>query len=674
MSEQYVQAVVARYMVNALESMGRYSSLNQGALDFLHQNYPFYDFKQDSAFDENAKKTGLYIDRLSSLIADWEQDGPSREYAKIETLAGKLGLDHEDIEIIRFGYALKTEPFLVEFICHMSNEVNWMSIPKQLSCFLNFPPSLISSKCLSSSKLINTGLIDVSFHRFGRGVDDAIALPAYLIKWIECQDDADILTMLCGTSVKSPLKYEHYDHIKDVRDTLKRFLEGSLHNRKSKGTNILVYGEIGTGKTEFAKVIAGHIGANLYAIGEECSAEDTFEISRDERLCKLKMAGYLLEDVPSAILLFDEMEDLLNCGYGPKKESKVFMNRLLETNAVPTIWVSNSINLFDTSFLRRMSFVVEMKSPPAHARKIIWDNICTETGFSMKPDDAEALSKQFDDPPAFIAKAINGAKVMEGGVSDISYMLNSMRKSVGLKPAAGATMLPQKFDESLVNVSMDLDALSRKLSNKGVPLNFSLCLYGASGTGKSAYARYLADRMGMDVSHIRASDILSPYVGATEENIANAFEDAAAKREFLIFDEADSFLSDRKNARNAWEITAINEMLTWMESHPYPFVCTTNLMDRIDNAALRRFTFKVKFDFLNQVQIKKAFYSFFNTQMPDSGRCLHATTIGDFSVVKKKAGLLGVKSDSRIIFDMLAEEAECRTPVRAPVGFLAKAE
>ena len=36
----------------------------------------------------------------------------------------------------------------------------------------------------------------------------------------------------------------------------------------------------------------------------------------------------------------------------------------------------------------------------------------------------------------------------------------------------------------------------------------------------------------------------------------------------LIFDEADSFLFDRREAVRSWEVTQVNEMLTWMEHLP----------------------------------------------------------------------------------------------------------
>jgi len=56
-----------------------------------------------------------------------------------------------------------------------------------------------------------------------------------------------------------------------------------------------------------------------------------------------------------------------------------------------------------------------------------------------------------------------------------------------------------------------------------------------------------------------------------------------------------SFLRDRTREHNAWEVTKVNELLTRMEAFEGLFVCSTNLIDDLDPAALRRFDLKVRF-------------------------------------------------------------------------------
>ena len=169
--------------------------------------------------------------------------------------------------------------------------------------------------------------------------------------------------------------------------------------------------------------------------------------------------------------------------------------------------------------------------------------------------------------------------------------------------------------ETKIKVSNLHKAFGKKVVLDGVDLEIkkgeSLVVIGGSGTGKSAYARYLAAQLEMPVICKKASELLSMYVGGSEANIAAAFAEARENRAMLVFDEADSFLQERSAAGRSWEITQVNEMLTQMENHPLPFVCTTNLHERLDKASLRRFTFKVKYDYLSPQQRQTAADYFF---------------------------------------------------------------
>ena len=136
-----------------------------------------------------------------------------------------------------------------------------------------------------------------------------------------------------------------------------------------------------------------------------------------------------------------------------------------------------------------------------------------------------------------------------------------------------------------------------------------MCLQGPPGTGKSAFVRHLAEHLGLEVVQKRASDLMSMWVGGTEQRIAAAFAEARDSGAFLVFDEADSLLADRRFAHRSWEVSQVNEMLTWMESHPLPFACTTNFGEHLDPATLRRFVFKVTLDYLSPAQAECAWPS-----------------------------------------------------------------
>jgi transitional endoplasmic reticulum ATPase len=170
----------------------------------------------------------------------------------------------------------------------------------------------------------------------------------------------------------------------------------------------------------------------------------------------------------------------------------------------------------------------------------------------------------------------------------------------------------------------------------------------------------------MEVMQRRASDLLSKWIGDSEKQIAAAFATARRQRAMLIIDEADSLLLDRRDALRSWEVSQVNEMLTWMESHPLPFVCTTNLVDRLDQASLRRFTLKLRFDPLTRDRAAYAFERFFGLPVPHLPP--EWLTPGDFATVRRKRELFR-SADVGCLMGWLAEEVEAKGVVRRPIGF-----
>ncbi|MCU0755953.1 MAG: ATP-binding protein [Xanthomonadales bacterium] len=129
-----------------------------------------------------------------------------------------------------------------------------------------------------------------------------------------------------------------------------------------------------------------------------------------------------------------------------------------------------------------------------------------------------------------------------------------------------------------------------------------LCLYGPPGTGKSAWAQYLAERLGVPMLQKRASDLLSKWVGDNEKHIAAAFAEAAREGALLLIDEADSLLHDRRKAQQRWQVAQVNELLTQIEIYDGLLVICTNLYEDLDPAALRRFDIRAEFAYLRPEQ------------------------------------------------------------------------
>ena len=201
--------------------------------------------------------------------------------------------------------------------------------------------------------------------------------------------------------------------------------------------------------------------------------------------------------------------------------------------------------------------------------------------------------------------------------------------------------------------------------------DFSMCLYGLPGTGKSEYGMFLAQELGLTPWRIKYSDLADKYVGDTEKKISLAFEQAKDEHKFMIIDEADSLISNRADANASWERTQVNEMLVQIEHHPYPIVCSTNLKDTIDRAALRRFTFKVEFKPFTQEHAQKAFKVIFGYDLPQGIVLPQDLTLGEYAAVKKQARFLGIEKDPQALWAAILSEAASKQ-VGRPMGFTAE--
>ena len=145
-------------------------------------------------------------------------------------------------------------------------------------------------------------------------------------------------------------------------------------------------------------------------------------------------------------------------------------------------------------------------------------------------------------------------------------------------------------------------------------------------------------------------------------------KEAKEKKALLIFDEADSFLYNRQNAIRSWEVAEVNEMLTQMEKHELPFVCTTNLMESLDKACLRRFTFKVEYKYMTPEQNTLAFKHFFGIEGVDLSH-MSGLTPADFVVTKEKAEIMGCMGSIEELIKLLEAEQKQKAPSARHIGF-----
>ncbi|MGZ9267410.1 MAG: AAA family ATPase, partial [Sulfuricurvum sp.] len=427
-----------------------------------------------------------------------------------------------------------------------------------------------------------------------------------------------------------------------------------------------LYGRPGTGKTELVKAIAKEIEMELYEVSY--ADEDDDPIEGTKRLRAYRTAQSLFSKKP-IILMFDEIEDVISAehdgmfGMRKRQNNKGWINRILESNAIPTIWITNSVHSMDDAIVRRFDMAIEVPIPPKSKRREIIEHYSQSL---LSTESIKTIAENENVAPAIITRAAKVMEAIKDQTTDASksfeMLINSTLKAQGLS-SINKTIegnLPDSYDPSYVNTSLDLKKLLSGIESSN---SARLCLYGVPGTGKSAFGKWIARELDKPFLLKKGSDLISMYVGGTEKNIANAFREAKDEGAVLVFDEVDSFLQDRRTAKASWEVTQVNEMLVQMENYEGIFIATTNLMSGLDQASLRRFDLKLEFGYLTSENALRLFEAEskmlgigeITRSVRSSVESLSRLAPGDFAAVRRQSRFAPIITADDL-FDRLRSE------------------
>ncbi len=121
---------------------------------------------------------------------------------------------------------------------------------------------------------------------------------------------------------------------------------------------------------------------------------------------------------------------------------------------------------------------------------------------------------------------------------------------------------------------------------------------GPSGTGKTLCAGLVARELGLELFRVDLANVVSKYIGETEERLSKLFDASSESGVALLFDEADSLFSKRTDVQSSVDRYAnleVNYLLQRLEEHDGVVILTTNHPDSIDSAFMRRIRFKPQF-------------------------------------------------------------------------------
>jgi SpoVK/Ycf46/Vps4 family AAA+-type ATPase len=530
------------------------------------------------------------------------------------------------------------------------------------------------------------GMIEVMF-------DGEIALDDTVTKCMQNSQGTIPTKHFYRRAPESPLPLsDHFQIAEQTRHVL-RFLGQESEIPR----HILLYGPPGTGKTSFAYGLAAELGIPAYEV-----ALDEDNESKKRRMALLVCMRMTQSGSP-ALVIVDESDNILNTQGSffsrGETQDKGWLNRVMEQPRSRVIWITNSINRIEDSVLRRFSFSIRFNPFNRRQRAQVWNNVLRNLQASERftLSQVEQFAARYTVSAGVIESAVRTGLVTasERGADLLPAIELALRSHVTLQN--GGEDLPEKetvakgYSIEGLNADADIQAVIEQVGHfdqafragRSEPHNLNLLFYGPPGTGKSELARFLADQIQREVIVKRMSDLQSKWVGEGEKNIRAAFEEAEREEAVLVIDEADSVLFNRDRAQRSWEITFTNEFLTRMERFRGILICTTNRLKDLDDASIRRFNRKIRFDYLtpegNVIFYSKILAGLVPETLGELSRAnlirISNLTPGDFKNIRDRIGLDGSMAVSQEgLIEALAQEVRMKKVKRMeyPVGFLLK--
>ncbi len=587
---------------------------------------------------------------------------------EVEFVSNSVGLSENETRLLTLYARLYSNQLFSELYNDFTRDLRHRINQK----ILGLSPHNYSALIRADSKLRAFGFLD----------DEGFIQDDFL-ECIEAQNMkpffADLLKELTGT----PYPLDSFNVNADTTKIMRKMLSSS------EAVSLMLYGKPGSGKTEYARALALESGQKAYIFKNERELAH----SDNDVLCRLNcLLSFSQKD---SVIVIDEADTLLRTrdtifGFLSPNNSKGIVNKMLEENNNKTIWIVNFTSQIDESTLRRFTYSYKFEAMPKSQLRAIAESKLAPlsldsqtntqildlmerysvTGSSVDNvvktikclSNSEENEKSPDSPnsPDSLVQCVQSVlKENELLINGKSQMRESVTSSYDLT-ALNASMPPEQIVRMIENAKSFAEK-NLTAQNTGIRMLF----YGLSGTGKTEFARYIAQKLGKKILLKRASDILGMYVGETEKNIRDAFEEASRAESILLFDEADSFFADRKDAEHSWERTRVNEFLTQMEEFSGILICTTNLKEIMDSAMNRRFHLIVEFKPLTKEGIycmAEKYFPSIQFSDKDFSRLENRKSItpGDFGVLQSRVRFMdqNIISSSYLTDELLKMQDE----------------
>ena len=285
-----------------------------------------------------------------------------------------------------------------------------------------------------------------------------------------------------------------------------------------------------------------------------------------------------------------------------------------------------------------------LRFPSIQERSMLWRTFLAQEGLQAEEEKVcDTLAAQFDFTPGVIQEAARLAcrkAAVKGEVTvGTAYLYQACQQKISHKLGERANRVNAAYTwDDLVleegpkellrqacgqitqrgKVYEEWGFADKMAYGRGVSLLFA----GPPGTGKTMAAQVLARELNLELYKVDLSGVLSKYIGETQKNLREIFDEVKKSRSILFFDEADVLFGKRVDVTDSRDISANAQtayLLQKMEEYDGITILATNLMQNFDDAYKRRMKYIIRFTFPQKEQRAKLWEKVFPSKMPLEG-------------------------------------------------------
>lgn len=436
--------------------------------------------------------------------------------------------------------------------------------------------------------------------------------------------------------------YSPYEELEPL--ALQEWLQERLHkvlserdnHKAAKAAGIQLWGNPGAGKKLQLRHSARSLNQALLVV-------DLKAMPSDMKLFVERLDAIIREALlQRALLAFNGAEELFpdnsaESSDGLLERQKELRKQLRTYGGVVCVLSERRIPLA-AAIPERLWHEAELPVPDDRERLELWRRFGEQSGFASGAADWGALAGKFRFSPGQIREALESADrgAIWHGTSSAELLYKACyglvqhrleRRATRIEPRYGwdDIVLPKEQKDLLREACDQIKYRSRvfgewgfgrKLAyGKGLSMLFS----GPPGTGKTMSAQVIARELELEIYKIDLSQVISKYIGETEQNLHELFREALLSHAILFFDETDALFGKRSEVKDAQDKYANIEtayLLQKMEEYPGITILATNLLGNMDEAFLRRIQFIIKFPFPDIGHRERLWRAMFPAEVP----------------------------------------------------------